>query len=128
VGCEAAKMLYSWVHNSAKPTIGRRGGGLAEVQVRVSYACRNRNSKKGGRLSEHAKGKAFDIFGLELKNGETLSVLKDWRTASKGKVLKKLHKTACGPFGTVLGPNANKAHQNHFHFDVASYRSGAYCR
>ena len=128
VGCDAAKSLYSWVRNSAKPLIGRRGGGMAKIQVVVSYACRNRNSAKKGRLSEHAKGKAIDITGFVLKNGDTLSVKRDWRTASKGKTLKKLHKAACGPFGTVLGPNANRYHQDHFHFDVASYRSGAYCR
>jgi hypothetical protein len=39
-----------------------------------------------------------------------------------------MHKAACGPFGTVLGPNSNRFHQDHFHFDTARYRSGSYCR
>ena len=128
IGCEAAKSLYSWVSKSAKPAVGRRGGGLAKVQTIAGYSCRNRNNKKGGKLSEHAKGKAIDISGFVLKDGSTLSVLKDWRSASKGPTLKRLHKTACGPFGTVLGPNANRYHQDHFHFDVARYRSKNYCR
>jgi len=128
VGCDAAKSLYSWVHKSAKPIVGRRGGGLAKIQMIAGYSCRNRNSKKGGKLSEHAKGKAMDIAGFVLKDGSTLSVLKDWRSASKGPTLKRLHKAACGPFGTVLGPQANRYHQDHLHFDVARYRSGAYCR
>lgn len=128
VGCDTAKSLYSWVRNSVKPAIGRRGGGLAKIQVIAGYSCRNRNSKKGGKLSEHAKGKAIDISGFVLKNGTTLSVLKDWRSASKGPTLKRLHKAACGPFGTVLGPNANRYHQDHFHFDTARYRNKNYCR
>ena len=46
----------------------------------------------------------------------------------RGKALKKMHKIACGPFGTVLGPNANRFHRDHFHFDTARYRSGSYCK
>ncbi len=128
VGCDAAKSLYGWVRKSAKPVVGRKGGGLAKIQMIAGYSCRNRNSAKSGKLSEHAKGKAVDIAGFVLKDGTILSVKRDWHSKSKGRTLKKLHKTACGPFGTVLGPNANRFHQDHFHFDVARYRSGAYCR
>ena len=128
VGCEAAQSLYGWVRKSAKPVMGRKGGGLAKIQMIAGYSCRNRNSAKSGKLSEHAKGKAIDIAGFVLKDGTILSVKRDWHSANKGRTLKKLHKTACGPFGTVLGPNANRYHRDHFHFDVARYRSGAYCR
>jgi len=128
IGCEAAESLYGWVRKSAKPVVGRQGGGLAKIQMIAGYSCRNRNSAKSGKLSEHAKGKAVDIAGFILKDGTILSVKRDWHSAAKGRTLKKLHKTACGPFGTVLGPNANRFHQDHFHFDVARYRSGAYCR
>jgi len=37
-------------------------------------------------------------------------------------------RAACGPFGTVLGPESNRFHRDHFHFDTARYRSGSYCR
>ncbi len=126
--CTTAKALKRWVHNGAKPAIGRRGGGLKSIRVVAHYACRNRNNKRGGKLSEHAKGKAIDIAAFTLKNGETITVLKGWRAAGTGPILKRMHKAACGPFGTVLGPNANKYHQDHFHFDTAGYRSGPYCR
>ncbi len=129
IGCNTATAFYKWVQKSAKPAVGRKGGGLAKVQVIGGYACRNRNSAKNGRLSEHAKGNALDIAGFVLKDGTTLSVLRDWRSRSKGSVLKQLHKTACGPFKTVLGPNANRFHQDHFHFDVAQHRGGGtYCK
>jgi hypothetical protein len=102
---------------------------LAKVQVIGGYACRNRNSAKGGRLSEHAKGNALDIGGFVLKDGTTMSVLKGWRSRAHGSTLKRMHKKACGPFKTVLGPNANRFHQDHFHFDVAKHRGGGtYCR
>ena len=128
IDCTTAKALKSWVHNGAKPAVGRMGGGIKSLRIVAHYACRNRNNKRGGRLSEHAKGKALDIAAIGLKDGTTITVLKGWRDRRQGPVLKRMHKAACGPFGTVLGPNANKYHQDHFHFDTASYRSSAYCR
>ena len=41
--------------------------------------------------------------------------------------LHRLHKGACSTFGTVLGPEANEAHRNHFHFDLAPRRRKAFC-
>ena len=128
IGCDTARALYGWVRDQARPIVGRKGGGLAKLQVIAGYSCRTRNSRKGARLSEHAKGNALDIAGFVLKDGSTLSVQRDWRSGQNSKTLKRLHKSACGPFGTVLGPNADRYHQNHFHFDVARYRSGAYCK
>jgi hypothetical protein len=128
VNCATAKRLDNWVSKSAKPTIGRQGGGLVAVQAIGGYSCRTRNSKRGAKLSEHAKGNAVDIAGFKLKNGTIYSVKTDWRRGRAGNTLRKLHKSACGPFGTVLGPNSDRHHHDHFHFDVANHRGGAYCR
>jgi hypothetical protein len=56
-----------------------------------------------------------------------MTVLTDWngRYASQ---LRAMSQAACGPFGTVLGPEADRFHRDHFHFDTADYRSGSYCR
>lgn len=42
--------------------------------------------------------------------------------------LKAAHVAACKIFGTVLGPEANNAHLNHFHVDLAYRRHRNYCR
>ncbi|MGV6813055.1 MAG: extensin-like domain-containing protein [Brevirhabdus sp.] len=128
INCEAAKSLADWVERGVKPTVGRYGGGVTQIKVVASYSCRTRNNKPGAKLSEHAKGNAVDVAAFLLKNGDTISVLDDWRTRRKGAMLKKMHKAACGPFGTLLGPDADRYHQDHFHMDVARYRGGAYCR
>ncbi|WP_298298389.1 extensin family protein [uncultured Litoreibacter sp.] len=128
IDCTTAKALNTWVKNGLKPAVGKVGGGVRSLKVVAHYACRNRNSAKSGRLSEHAKGRAVDISAINLNNGQTITVLKGWRAKQQGPILKKAHKAACGPFGTVLGPNANRFHQDHFHFDTARYRSGSYCR
>ncbi|WP_424939093.1 extensin family protein [Aliiroseovarius sp. S253] len=126
--CTTAKALNSWVREGVFPAVGRLGGGPSSLRVVAHYACRTRNNKRGAKISEHGKGRAVDIAGIRLKNGTELSVLRGWRDPVQGKALKKMHKAACGPFGTVLGPNADKYHQDHFHFDTARYRSGSYCR
>ena len=41
--------------------------------------------------------------------------------------LRRLHRSACGIFHTVLGPEANEAHRNHFHFDLAVRSRKAFC-
>ncbi|MFN0217575.1 MAG: extensin family protein [Hyphomicrobium sp.] len=38
---------------------------------------------------------------------------------AKGDFLHKAHAAACRIFGTTLGPEANAAHRNHFHVDMA---------
>jgi len=43
--------------------------------------------------------------------------------------LRRLHAGACQRFTTVLGPDANAEHHNHFHLDLALRRSNShYCR
>ena len=101
---------------------------MKSIKVVAHYACRTRNNKKGARISEHGKGRAVDIAAINLNDGSQMTVLNGWRSAKNGPALKRMHKAACGPFGTVLGPNADRYHQDHFHFDTARYRSGPYCR
>lgn len=128
INCDAARALQEWLNEGAIPAVGRTGGGIASLRVVASYSCRTRNSRPGARLSEHSTGNAIDIAAIGLVNGQELSVLTDWRRGSTGRLMQRLHRAACGPFGTVLGPNSDRFHQDHFHFDVAGYRSGPYCR
>lgn len=47
--------------------------------------------------------------------------------SSKALFLRAAHKAACKTFGTVLGPEANNAHKNHFHVDMAERKHGVIC-
>lgn len=126
INLKTAEQLNAWLGQHAIPIIGNRGGGLVGIQVAAHYACRTRNHRRGARLSEHAKGNAIDISAFILADNTRITV-SEWR-GSNGRLLKQLHASACGPFGTVLGPDADRFHQDHFHMDTADYRSGAYCR
>lgn len=126
--CGTAKALKSWVTKSAKPALASQGGGLKSLKVAAHYACRTRNNQKGAKISEHGKGRAIDISGFVLNNGDLITVLKGWNGRATSKAMRRMHKGACGPFGTVLGPNSDRFHKDHFHFDTARYRSGPFCR
>jgi hypothetical protein len=41
--------------------------------------------------------------------------------------LNDIHAGACALFGTALGPLANEAHKDHFHYDLAERQHGNFC-
>jgi hypothetical protein len=43
------------------------------------------------------------------------------------RFLRQIHAAACKHFGTVLGPEANDAHKNHLHLDMAERRQFNFC-
>ena len=67
------------------------------------------------------------VFVLE--DGRRISVLDDWHggTAAEREFLRVVHQSACKRFGTVLGPDYNAAHENHFHV-VKVIEGRSYCR
>ena len=61
-----------------------------------------------------------------LADGRRISVLSDWNASPREReFLRVIHKSACKRFGTVLGPDYNRAHHDHFHLE---YGKGSYCR
>lgn len=124
--CDTAKALNNWVKKGVKPAF-KREGDVVSLRVAAHYSCRTRNNRPGAKLSEHGRARAIDISGFTLDSGETVSVLNGWKDGTLQKRLKKAWKAACGPFKTVLGPAADRYHQDHFHLDTAKRRS-TYCR
>ena len=127
VDCPTAKALKRWVENGMTLSL-RSKGPVREIRVAAHYACRPRNNQAGGRISEHGKGRAIDISGFEMKSGRVITVLEGWDHPDTRQAMRRMHRTACGVFGTVLGPDSDRFHRDHFHFDTAKYRNGAFCR
>lgn len=46
-------------------------------------------------------------------------------TTKEAAFLKRLHEGSCAVFNTVLGPEANEAHRDHFHLDMKVRRSSS---
>jgi hypothetical protein len=49
-------------------------------------------------------------------------------SARESEFVRTVHDDACHTFGTVLGPEANEAHKNHFHLDMKARRHSAFCQ
>ena len=125
INCDTARALKTWIRKGLKPAFGRKE--VVGLRVAASYACRPRNNVKGAKISEHGRGNAIDITAIVLADGKSIVVAEDWRRSS-GKPMKKAYRAACGTFGTTLGPESDRHHRDHLHFDIADQRGGAYCR
>jgi hypothetical protein len=76
----------------------------------------------GKHMSEHSRGLAIDVAGFLLSNGEFVSVEHDWHGGGRrAEFLHEFARAACGKFGVVLTPDANRAHFNHIHIDASRY-------
>lgn len=82
-----------------------------------SYACRNVAGTQ--RLSAHSRAEAIDVSGFVLEDGRRVSLKQDWRSGPPAvrEFLRVVHSSACKRFGTVLGPEYNAAHGDHFHLE-----------
>lgn len=104
------------------------GARVARIDHFGSFACRNVYHRPTGRRSQHATANAFDVAGFRLEGGGNVTVLRDWDNPaqpSRSAFLRDVHSAACGYFGTVLGPDYNQPHENHFHFDMSGF---GFCR
>jgi len=120
IDCNTAKALNAWVTDVVQPAFG---GNVVELQVAAHYICRSRNNIKGAKLSEHSRGKAIDISAFVLSSGKVLTVQDNYN-----KLLRRVHKGACGLFRTTLGPGSDGYHEDHLHLDTSSRKGAAYCR
>lgn len=126
--CRLAERLADWVGNVVAPLARHHlGSGLAAVETGPGYVCRNRNNEASGKLSEHAKGNALDIFAFGLADGRHVAVRPaDQPVPAVTDFLAAVRVTACGYFLTVLGPGSD-AHAEHLHVDLGLHgRSASY--
>jgi hypothetical protein len=130
--CPLAANFAAWAKHAVRPAAkAYLGSDVVRIETMGTYSCRNVNGGRSGRLSEHAFGNAVDVSAFILRDGRRISVLDGWNGKSDERAfLRRLHESACKRFATVLGPNYNAAHANHFHFDMGrSMKDGsAYCR
>lgn len=125
VKCELARNFARWTEFAVKrAAMLHLGTPLARIETMGSYSCRN--IAGSAKLSQHAHANAIDISAFVLADGRRISVEDGWRGRSDERAfLSAIHKSACRRFGTVLSPNYNAAHRDHFHFDMSG---NGYCR
>jgi len=118
VRCSVANSFTNWarfgVDRAARQILG---SPLARIETMGSYACRN--VAGSNRRSAHARAEAIDVSGFVLQDGRRINLTEDWNggTAAEREFLRVVHRSACKRFGTVLGPDYNRAHEDHFHLE-----------
>lgn len=128
--CAVAIALELWKRDSLTPEAEQIfGQGVARVEHLGSYSCRRIYGRQSGQWSEHATGNAIDIAAFVLNDGTRISVLGDWNgpNAKKALFLRQVRNGACRDFSTVLSPEYNAAHRDHFHLDMSGGWGGV-CR
>ncbi|MET0362340.1 MAG: extensin family protein [Sphingobium sp.] len=130
ITCVIATPFTAWVRNAVVPAARLYlGTDIATVETFGTYACRDvvGNPGMAGKRSEHAHANAIDISGFALKDGRRITVQNDWKgSGPEAQFLRRIRESACKRFRTVLSPDYNAAHYNHFHFDMGG--KGGYCR
>lgn len=127
VTCPMARNFAAWARHAVRPAARQYlGSEVVKIETFGSYSCRNIYGGRSGRLSQHAYANAIDVAGFVLADGRRIMLDGGWKgDAASQQFLRALHKSACRRFGTVLGPDYNAAHYNHFHFDMSG---NGFCR
>lgn len=118
VQCNVAKAFGDWarfgVDRAARQILG---SPVAKIETMGSYNCRNVAGTD--QRSAHARAEAIDVSGFVLADGRRIVLKRDWQggDAATREFLRVVHKSACKRFGTVLGPQYNAAHEDHFHLE-----------
>jgi len=118
VRCGVAKAFGDWarfgVDRAARQILG---SPVARIETMGSYSCRNVAGTDV--RSAHARAEAIDVSAFILADGRRIVLKRDWDggDAATREFLRVVHKSACKRFGTVLGPEYNAAHEDHFHLE-----------
>jgi hypothetical protein len=124
LSCRSALTLALWEKHVLQPTARAYfDEPVARIDHYGSYACRNIYGRKDAPLSRHATADALDIAGFTLADGKRVNVARDWKGSGREALfLRDVHRGACRVFDSVLGPEYNAAHRDHFHFDRGGWR------
>jgi hypothetical protein len=119
--CPVAAALKLWEWHVVQPAAQQSfGQAVKSIDHFGSYSCRRLYGLSQGDFSEHATADAIDISGFTLADGRRISVAADWGGGGKeAEFLRLVRKGACQFFATVLSPDYNAAHRDHFHLDQA---------
>lgn len=132
ISCPVAAGLALWEWHVVQPAaIDHFGEQVVRIEHLGGYSCRRLYGAQSGGWSEHATADAIDIAGFVLADGRRISVVSYWQgsEAERG-FLRDVRDGACDLFATVLSPDYNAAHADHFHLDQAErgQSGGTACR
>ncbi len=129
VTCTVAAALEMWRSKTVTPAAQEiLGSDIARIEHLGAFNCRRMRGNNSSAWSQHATANAIDIAAFVLEDGRRISVLGDWEgDDDEARFLRRVRDGSCGVFSTVLSPDYNAAHADHFHFDQTA-RWSSVCR
>lgn len=114
--CETALRLAMWERHGVQPAAQKHlGQAVTGIRHIGSYNCRPIRGSST-RMSTHATAASIDIRGVVLADGHKVDLLRDWNgSVDRQAFLRDLRDSGCRWFSTVLGPDYNSLHADHFH-------------
>ncbi|HEY0594526.1 MAG TPA: extensin family protein [Sphingopyxis sp.] len=128
-GCAVTAAMALWNRDVVQPLAQRHfGQKVVALENLGSYNCRK--IAGGQAQSEHSTANAIDISAFILADGTRMTLINDWAPGDRrSEFLHAVRDGSCGLFSTVLSPDYNRAHADHFHLDMAARRAGwSVCR
>lgn len=124
--CPMIPQVERWIRESVRPAARYYfGADVVEISVAGSYSCRPMNHVSGAKLSEHGYANALDVSGFTFSNGRKVTLVRDWDGDPQERAfLRAVHRGACEQFTTVLSPEYDRNHRDHFHVDLARHGLG----
>ncbi len=111
--CAVALRAAMWEQHGLQPAARRHlAAEITQINHFSSYSCRPIRGSTS-RMSLHATAEALDVSGVVLSDGRQLSLLQSW--TQEREFWTAVRDSACTWFETVLGPDFNRLHADHFH-------------
>lgn len=124
---------------AATSTLGTPGAGLAKriranavEKIMVTLPGGEQERRKFLKLAASKLGGSKSINAHKQDNSAKVAALTPTAPAippsgPRARFLRAAHAAACRIFGTTLGPEANEAHRNHLHVDMAERKYKKIC-
>lgn len=123
-GCAVTAAMALWTRDVVQPLAQKHfGQKVAELENLGSYNCRKIAGKQA--QSQHSTANAIDISAFVLADGTRIALINDWNDGdARSAFLREVRDGSCDYFNTVLSPDYNTAHADHFHLDMAERTAG----
>lgn len=128
-GCAVTAAMALWNRDVVQPLAQKHfGQKVVALENLGSYNCRKIAGQQTH--SQHSTANAIDISAFVLADGTRISLINDWQDDDvRRDFLHAVRDGSCDLFGTVLSPDYNRAHADHFHLDMAARTAGwSVCR
>ena len=121
LNCPMTVAMNDWVEPVVQPQAAALvGQPVVGLKLLGSYTCRHIAGQRS--MSEHAYMNAIDVAGFVFADGHDFLIRRDWNGQDPvaRQFLRMVGDQSCQVFNTVLGPDYNADHHDHFHLDMAA--------